>query len=115
MATDKKGSKAFWILIAIIMFVMLCIAVAAYLFGKHREKEKYTQERLHIDVRIDSLRDESLRLQYSLDSLKNERNKLAAVRTVFKTVYDTVYIKTVPAKVVDGLNSVINTPIPVQQ
>lgn len=112
-------SYSFFVRIGVIMVLLILIGIGTYFWGKSsaekKAKEKFTQDMMAIDVRIDSLREKEFRLQYSLDSLKNKRKELVTVRTVYKTVYETVYLKSVPAKVVDGLNSVIATPIPEQK
>lgn len=111
MSANKKTP---WALIALILISLIAIfiAIGSYLKGKHDAEEKYRQKTVEVDARMDSLRNIEYRLRNSLDSLQHERNELTVIRTVFKTVYDTVHIKTVPISIVNGLNTITQLPIP---
>lgn len=110
MTTEKRNPLT-WLLVGAITLLVLFVGIFSHIWTKNRIEDKYAQERLAIDVRIDSLREEAYRLESSLDSITNVRTNLTTIRTVFKTVYDTVYIKTVPVKILDGLNFIIEQDI----
>lgn len=114
MAKDKKNPLTL-ILIGCIAALIIMATIFSHIWTKKQVEEKYRQDFVQIDVRIDSLRQNELRLHRSLDSLKNVRDNLVIVRTVYKTVYDTVYLKAIPVQIVDGLNTIISTPIPSQK
>ncbi len=110
MTTEKRNPLT-WVLIGAITVLVLFVGIFSHIWTKRQIEDKYAQERLAIDVRIDSLREEAFRLESSLDSITNIRKNQTKIRTVFKTVYDTVYIKTVPVKILDGLNFLIDQEI----
>lgn len=111
MSTSKKTP---WALIAIIIVGVLaiCLAVGSYFKGKKDAQELYMKQAVEVDARMDSLRHIEFRLRDSLLTIQRQRNEITVIRTVFKTVYDTVQIKTAPVSIVSGLNNVANLPIP---
>lgn len=113
MATDRQNRTILWTIIIVVLAVIIFVTnYASYLRGQRSIEDKYTQARFQSDARLDSLHCIELSLRDSLKNVDVRRNELTIIRTVFKTVYDTIHIKTVPVQIVNGLNSIINTPIP---
>lgn len=112
--STKSRNVLVTVIIIIIAIVIAALSIGSYLWGKRSTEDKYKKQTLEIDVRMDSLLRREIALQDSLNLLRKQRNQITVVRTVFKTVYDTVQIKTVPTQVVDGLNFVVTHPIPPQ-
>lgn len=104
-----------WVLIGLIMVVLIFTGIGSYLFGKKQAEDQYKREAVKSDKTLDSLYTVELRLRGSLDSLAKIRNEITRVRTVYKTYYDTVQVKIVTVEILDGLNKILNTPLPNEQ
>lgn len=115
IAMSTKMNPIAWVLIGLIMVVLIFTGIGSYLFGKKQAEDQYKREAVKADRTLDSLYTVELRLRGSLDSLSKIRADITRVRTVYKTYYDTVQVKIVTVEILDGLNKILNTPLPNEQ
>jgi flagellar basal body-associated protein FliL len=115
MARSKPTNPLAWILIGVFTVLFLVGAFLAYHWGKRNAEEELKSTAIQFDHKLDSLYEVEIRLRGSLDSLKSKRNEATRIRTVYKTVYDTIQVKIVTVEIIDGLNSILSVPIPAKE
>lgn len=115
MAPAKATNPLAWILIAVLTVLFIAVGIGAYVWGKRNAEEELKSTAIQFDHKLDSLYEVEIRLRGSLDSLTSKRNEATRIRTVYKTVYDTIQVKIVTVEIIDGLNSILSVPIPAKE